>query len=28
VLDPLARISKADRAVLERDAEDVRRFLG
>jgi hypothetical protein len=28
VLDPLARISKADRAALDRDAEDVVRFLG
>ena len=27
-LDPFRRISKADRAALERDAEDVRRFLG
>ena len=27
-LEPLARISKADRAALERDAEDVVRFLG
>jgi len=28
VLESLARISKADRAALERDAEDVKRFLG
>jgi hypothetical protein len=28
VLEPLARISKADRLGLERDAEDVVRFLG
>jgi hypothetical protein len=28
VLDPLARISKADRAALDRDAEDAVRFLG
>jgi hypothetical protein len=27
-LEPFRRISKADRAALERDAEDVRRFLG
>ena len=27
-LDPFGRISKADRTALERDAEDVRRFLG
>jgi hypothetical protein len=27
-LEPFGRISKADRAALERDAEDVRRFLG
>jgi hypothetical protein len=27
-LEPLGRISKADRAALERDAEDVERFLG
>jgi hypothetical protein len=28
VLEPLGRISKADRAALERDGEDVKRFLG
>jgi Winged helix DNA-binding domain len=28
VLEPLGRIAKADRAALERDAEDVERFLG
>ena len=27
-LDPFRRISKADRAALEEDAEDVKRFLG
>jgi hypothetical protein len=28
VIEPFARVSKADAAALERDAEDVRRFLG
>jgi hypothetical protein len=27
-LDPFRRIAKADRSALERDAEDVERFLG
>jgi hypothetical protein len=27
-LEPFRRIAKADRAALERDAEDVKRFLG